>query len=296
MPDLETGQALLAHVLRRAGSLLPTVPAGDPQVSNADRLIDVQIGINQAYWEICGLKSWRFARTRKQFASVGEVLVTVSDVVGPTVTLSAAVSVSMAGRKLSLDSETIPHRIQAHPAATNVLTLETAYTGDMTSGTASIFQDEVATGFTDILGFPLCSQLDLAMEVEIIPETRMREMAPRNVVGVDMPGKRFLAFLDAQTIRMLPWTQSPRLFELAYNRRPPALTFDGGPTDVPILPVDYRVIIADRTLEKLYPDKRDSRGQAVSAFTGDTYNRMLSHELSLGKPRQYVQPGRSVAG
>lgn len=294
MANLDTGQDLLAYVLRSAGSVLPTVPAGDAQIGNADRLIDTKIGLNQAYWEICGLKPWRFARARKQFATTASDSVTASSISGATVTLGASIATTRAGRKFILDGDSIPHRIQAHTAGTNTLTLETAYVGTSTSGAGTIFQDEIATGLTDILGFPHLVHLETGRTFELISENALREMAPRNTWGSDR--SCYGAFLDASTIRIAPWTTRPSLFELAYNRRPPALTFDGTANDVPILPQDYRVIIGDRTLERLYPAKRDSRGQQISAFTSDTYNLMLSHELSFSRPRVYVPPGRSVAG
>lgn len=297
MANLDFGQDILAYVLRHAGVILPTVPAGHADVGNADRLIDTKLGINQAYWEIVGLKSWRFARKRVQFASIGSDAVTVSSISAATpavVTLSATIATTRAGRKFYMDGEGIPHRIAAHTAGTNLLTLATAYVGQATTGAGTIFQDEISIGQTDILAFPDLVQLTPYRVFDLIPENQMRAIAPRNTWGGTYTC--YGSFLDASTVRLAPWTERPTLFELAYNRHPPALTFDGTANDVPILPQAYRVVIADRALERLYPAKRDGRGQQMSAFTSDTYNRMVSHELSFAKPRTFVPPGRSIAG
>lgn len=294
--EYETGAAILAAVLRRAGEVLPTVAAGHADIATSDRLIDARLAINQAYWEICGLRAWRWTRARLQFATPGSLAVTVTSVSGVTVELPTGLPATQAGAKLLLGSDDIPHRIAVHTAGSRFLTLEAPYTGTATGGAGTIFRDEVALPVTDLLGSPSLASLDAASTVTLIPEAELREMAPRNTLGLEFSGRRYAAFVDDHTLWFVPWTPTPRLFELAYNRRPAPLTFDGLPSDVPLVPRDSRVVIADRALERLLPDKRDARGQAIGAFTSDTYNRLLSRELAFRRPRQYVPPGRSIAG
>jgi hypothetical protein len=295
LPGL-TGQDLLAYVLRRAGELLPTTASGSADVGDADRLIDAKAYILQSYVELCGLKPWRWNRAHKQFSSIGEVAVTVQSVVGNLVTLTAPVTPSMAGRKVLITADGIPCRIAGHTANTPTLALEIAtYTGLAGSGSGAIFQDEIDVGVTDILGYPRIKELHIGDFLDIIPESELDQVAPRNVYGRERAEQ--CAFIDAHTIRIVPWTRAPRLFELRYTPRPNTLSFDGVvATDTPILPPDFRIIIGDRACERIYADKNDPRQKNAASQVQDTYSRMSGVEIQYGKPRGRPRKGQSVSG
>lgn len=280
MANFDTGQDILRNILRRGGDILPT----ETSETDADHLIDVKLYINAAYWEICALKPWRWCRRRKQFASVAETTGSVTSISGATVTLSATVATSMAGRKFYLDSDAIPHRISAHTAGTDTLTLETSYTGSEEDGTYTIFQDEIDTGQTDILAYPMIIELHWGDQLIVVPEGELLKNYPRNIFGTTRA--QYAAFISDADIRIAPWTKDARLFEVIYNYRPSALTFDGDSgTDTPIVPQDSRIAIAQRALAKMYADKRDQRLELVQKEMDETLARMSATETTFGKPR-----------
>lgn len=290
MAQLDTGQDILAHVARRAGEILPT----ETSVANSDHLIDTKLYIQSAYWDICALKPWRWARKRTQFVSIAEVTGTVGNISGTTVTLGANISTSMAGRKFYIDSDGIPFRISAHTAGTNTLTLAVSYTGDATSGAFTIFQDEITVA-SDILAFPMIKELHWGDYIELIPEGEAEKFYPRNLYGTI--SARYAAFITDATIRLIPWTKEARLFECSYNYRPDPLTFDGvAATDTPIVPRDNRIAIAQRALSRIYTDKRDARLQIVQAELDEILSKMSSTDVTFGKPRIRPSPNLTVSG
>lgn len=289
MAELETGKEILQHILRRAGELLPT----DTNETTADHLIDAKLYINSAYVDVCGLKPWRWARKRKEFSSVGKVTGTASSISGTTVTNDTTIATSMTGRKIVIDSDGIPHRIQNHTAGTNVITLESAYTGTSTSGQFTIFQDEITVA-SDILAFPVIRQISFWPEIKLIPEKELIELAGRNILGFTQP--RYASFITDSVIRISPWTEDPLLFEISYNYRPTSLDFGGGATDTPILPRDSRIAIAQRALVRIYTDKRDGRLEIATKELDETLHRMSSMESSFNKPRAFIPPGYRVSG
>jgi hypothetical protein len=278
--NFDTGQDILQNILRRGGDILPT----ETVTSSADHLIDVKLYTNAAYWEICALKPWRFNKKRKQFASIAKVTGSVSSISGTSVTLSATIATSMAGRKIFLDGDGIPHRISAHTGGTDTLTLEASYTGSQTSGTFTIFQDEIDTGQTDILAYPMVVELHTGDGLIVVPEGELLREFPRNIQGTTRA--QYAAFISQSAVRLAPWTESARLFEVVYNYRPPALTFDGvANTDTPVIPQESRIAIAQRALAKMYADKRDQRLEIVQKEMDETLARMSATETTFGKPR-----------
>jgi hypothetical protein len=280
--DFDTGQDILRNMIRRAGEILPT----DTDTSNADHLIDAKLYIQKAYWDLCALKPWRWARRRKQFVSIGQVTGSVSNISSTTVTLSATVATSMAGRKFLMDSDGIPCRISAHTAGTDTLTLEVAYTGAATSGTYTIFQDEITVA-SDILAFPTITELHTGDDILVVPENELLQDYPRNVRG--SVRTQYATFISDTQVRLCPWTYEPRLFEVTYNRRPSALTFDGvANTDTPVVPQESRAAIAQLALKLLYADKRDGRLQSVQAEFNESLHVMSAKEITFAKPRMFV--------
>lgn len=291
MAEFDLGIDILRNVVRRAGEMLPTDVSTEAQ---ADHYIDVKIYINRAYWEICALKPWRWARKRTQFVSIAQVTGTVTSIVGATVTLSATIATSMAGRKFYLESDGIPFRITAHTAGTDTLTLSASYTGTNTSGSFIIFQDEITVA-SDILAFPVLTQLHFWDDITIIPESESLGMSPRNIYGTTR--SLYAAFITDSVIRLVPWTMDPHLFQVSYNYRPDPLDFGGLPaTDTPILPRDDRIVIAQRSLELLATDKRDARLQEYKTEVRESLARMSAKESTFVKPRVRPRPGSTVGG
>lgn len=291
----DTGQLLLAHLLRRAGEILP----GLEETSTADREIDGAMYINHSYWKVCGLHPWRFNRKSPpaQFLSVAKDAVTVNSIVGATVTLSATIAATRAGRKFFLDSEGVPHRILAHTAGSAVLTLATSYSGTLTSGAGTIFQDELTVA-SDILAFPSITDLSTGLPLRLVSEQELRERAPRPTTSPSQTA-RLGAFITESVLRIAPWTDTARLFECAYNYRPDPLTFNGvEATDTPIVPRQYRAVIAWDALATLLVDRRQlDKAKAVrETEVAPLIDLMQRSSLTFSKPRVFVRPGQSIGG
>lgn len=288
MAQFDTGQAIVQHIMRRAGEILPTATSE----ADADHLIEAKLYAQAAYWEICALKPWRWARKRAQFNSVAQVTGSVTTISGADVTLSATVASSLAGRKFMLDAETIPHRILTHTAGTADVVLQTDYTGTATSGTYTVYDDEF-TAASDILAFPVISDMHSWGNIQVIPEGEMARRFSRNTFGNTHAA--YAAFISDTEVRIVPWTTEARLFEISYNYRPDPLTFDGTAlTDTPILPRDSRVAIAQRALLKIYSDKRDERTEMLQVEFDETLSRMSSTESTFVKPRIHIAPNFRV--
>lgn len=261
--------------------------------TGTDHLIDAKMYLQKAYWEIFALKPWRFARTRKQFVSTAKVDVTVNSISAATVTLSSVLSPSTAGRKFFMVSDGIPCRISAHTSGTASLTLETSYTGSETSGSGEIYLDEIEVA-TNILAYPLITELHFGDEIEVIPEGEALKEFPRNIYGESRA--QYATFINDTTIRLMPWTNEARLFECAYNYRPVALTFDGVPaTDTPDIPQDSRIVILQRALEMVYSDKRDGRITIAQNELRETLGKMGSVDATFARPRIHLPRGFRVA-
>ncbi len=267
---------------------------------DADRLLDGKLYLNQAYWRVCGLRPWRWARKDPplQFVSPAEQLVTVSGTSGATVTLSAVIATSMAGRKFMLDNDQVPHRIAAHTANTNILTLVTPYTAYSTStgtGAGRIFQDEIVVS-TDVLSYPQIKEVRSGGDVELLSEGQLNEIAPGNTWGVARQ-KRYAAFITDSKIRIAPWTNEARVFECAYNFRPAPLDFTGGAGDVPIVPQDKRAVIAWEAAWQVCEDRKErDRAKDFMEMREILLKEMEMHEMSFARPRQYVPRGHRISG
>lgn len=288
-----TGQDAVAWFLRRCGQLFPN----DATIADAQRIIDAKIHLNERYWDVCASKPYRWARRdpAKQFTSVAKQTVTATDVstADPAVvTLSATIATSQAGRKFYLDGDGIPHRIQAHTAGTASLTLVTAYTGTLTSGSGVIYQDELTIA-ADILAYPLIYDMHgNAPDVQIIDEAYFLELRGRNVK--DGAYARYVTFISDGKVRIGPHTTARRLFECAYNYRPDPLTFDGTATDVPIIPLQARTLPALFALRDLMVDRRDERVKLIQGEIEEKAALVSGTEITLAKPRGHVPPGKRV--
>lgn len=292
MANIDTGIDILGYILRRAGDILPTDATGTPALIGADHYIDAKLHINQAYFDICGMRRWKWARKATQFVSIAEVTGTVNTIVGATVTMSAVVTPSMAGRKFCLDSEGIPVRISAHTSGTNTLTLSNSYTGIETSGAYTIFQDEVTVA-TDILGFPDIVELHTGDNILVVPEAWLLQESPRNILGSTKA--QYASFISNTQVRLVPWTESARLFECRYNYRPSVLDFGGSAADTPIVPQEHRVAIAKLALSYLYKDKRDQRFEHAEKEAAGAIQQMTTIESTFSKFRFRPTRGARVS-
>jgi len=291
MANYELGQDLLLLVQQRLGDALPSASTPNTDGDFYTRATDE---LNQAYREITALRPWRWARVRQQFTSVGEHTGEVVEVDGTIITLGDAPADSKTGFKFMFDREAVPHRIQLHNAEEETLALQTEYAGDETTGPYTIFQDELTVG-ADLGGHLVVKELHSGSELRPASERELDYWSPRNTLGHEIAWR--YAQLSERVIRITPWTIQPRLFEAVYNVEPDALTFDGVvETDTPLLPKRYRVILAHRALETLYPDKRDARITIAQQQVQDLLKQMERTEIVAGQARRFVKPGQGGWG
>ena len=289
MAIFDTGKDLLVHLLRRAGDIIPS----DMDTTNANRVIDAKLYLDDAHWTICAMRNWRWARKDPpvQIASTAKVTATVSAIAGSAVTLSANLSPSMAGRKFYLDGEAIPFRVSTHTAGSSAVVLAATYTGDLTSGACTFFQDEMTVA-TDILSHPTLRELHTGDWFEVIPEAEFRRLYPRNVN--ESIGARHGAFITSSKVVIHPWTTGARLFECSYNVRTDPLTFDGAATDTPLLPRERRQLLVPWALRKLLPDKRDGRLEVIEREIANELQLLSGADITFAKPRTYVRRGQAI--
>lgn len=296
MSYFDTGQDILANFLRRSGELFPN----STTIADADRIIDAKLYCQSGYWDFAAWKPWRWARLDPaiQVLSVAKQEVTVSSISGATITLSATIATSQAGRKFYLNADGIPHRITSHTAATATLTLVTSYAGTGTSGAAVIFMDEITlTSGDDILAYPLIQEPHTGNNLDIISEQEFRERVEHfgQLEEADGVARRYACFITQNKIRIKPWTTNARLFECSYNQRPGLLTFDGvAGTDTPVCPRNQRELIGLFGLRRLLIDKRDGRVETINAEIKEKLALYGLGEMTFSKPRIYVRPGARV--
>lgn len=296
MAELDTGQAILANLLRRSGEIAPT----STDVSTADHLIDAKLAVTEAVAFISAYRPWRWARIDppQQVVSIAKIDVTQVSIVGSTVTLSAdpgGGTTSMAGRKYFVDGDAIPARISAHTIGASTMTLQAAYTGLQTgSAAAHVFTDEITLPVA-VLAYPDIQEMHIGDYLTILPEPMFRNKYPRNIQGSIRAN--YATFITATKIRIAPWTNDARLFEYVGNAVPAPLTFDGvAGTDTPTIPRWSRKAIANRALQTLFPDKRDARLKEAQAELQDMLSMLEKQDMTFARHRSWIPKGSRIAG
>jgi len=289
---LETGSEILLHALRRVGDILPTATS----IAKANRATDARLIVNEKYRWLCGLRPWRWARRTTQIVTTGQITGSILAIEGNAVTLDGRLLNSVATRKLLHDSDGIPHRISRHVAGTDTLFLETTYTGGSTTGSFTIYADEVLAP-DDILAWPNLQELDTGDELLVITEAEFRTRYPRNISpGIPRYGT-FLSRAGVDYLRLAPWPECPLLLELAYNVRPPALDFTGdADTDTPRMPIECRPLIAAAVMPELLFDKRDPRRVEALAKVERDMLAARAQDAGFRKVRAWVPVGQRVSG
>jgi hypothetical protein len=182
------------------------------------------------------------------------------------VTFSSAPTPSVAGRHFKVDDHADVFIISAHTATGTGATLESVYTGS-TNGTASykVFQLDYDLA-NDVLALSQAMNSFQGGQGDIpgIDLAELTNRFPRNTVGSGVP-KNF-AMIGDQKVRFSHYggTSSTDLIKIDYEylKLPSDLADD---TNNPIVPREYRYILADWALAFLYSAKDDSKaGDALT--------------------------------
>lgn len=196
-----------------------------------------------------------------------------------SITFSSAPTPSVVGRHFKINDHADVFIITAHTAGQTGATLESVYTGD-TNITASYkviqFDYELASDIL-YLSSPMFAYQDGEREIGLIDLSTLKRRWPINNLHSGVP--RNCAPLSQTAIRFSHYggTSSTDLIKIdyEYTREPSDLTDSGSET--PLVPRQYRKILADWGLWYLLQDKDDSRASNVASMASQGLIAM-SHE------------------
>lgn len=192
-------------------------------------------------------------------------------------TLSTPPSISLAGYWIIPDNTSTPYKVSAHTAATTAVTLDQAYAGDTAT----------AAGFTAFK-----SDYDLASDT-------LRLLQPMSVYGANHPfvhqinlaelHEQFplgdhpsgtpeaFAMVDADTVRFSHHGNTSSgnklRIDIPYLQRPSALT-SPGTNEEPLVPLEYRSLLAKYAAYKVLTNKNDDRAQVYLNEAASRYTAM----------------------
>ena len=293
LEDFTYGLDLLYYVLK----------SGSQNAATSDRYAaDVKAAIRKEYWEILCLEPWNFALASSPgvITTVAAQDVTVSSISGATVTLSATIATSQAGRKFYLDANQSMYRISAHTAGTATLTLDATYVEDQTSGAATIFQDEYSLASTAMRVWDplyLRGQFEGELPIIGIKEFKARDGQHISVMGPPEAATEIRRDSSGyMRLQLAPWSEDRVNIEYDYTVFHD-LDFTGaGAGDTPKLPREDRWIIGERALWTLFRNKDDSLADSAWKRAEAGINSLRDKNLKRGRSRLWSRSGNSLSG
>ena len=288
LEDLTTGQDLLYYCLKFGGS----------GASTSDDYADqAKAAIRTNYWDILALEPWLFGLNDKPgvIVTTASQAVTVSSITGPTVTLSAAITATVAGQKFMIDGQRAMYRILTHTGGTATLGLDADYVETPSSGPATIFQDEYSLSSTCMtLWGPLSLRGNYEDEIEIVNQQHFKAKYGAGVTSTNAPPDvatqiRFDSSGNPR-IQLAPWSNSRLVIEYDYSKFA-NLTFDGaGADDTPLLPLQNRWVIAERALFTIWRNKNNDLADSAWKRAEEHLNTMRSRYLSnASRPKSWMR-------
>jgi hypothetical protein len=291
LEDLTTGQDLLYYTLRSGGQGANT---------SDDYAQDVKAALRSEYSQVLMMEPWHWAMasTPGVLQTVASLTVIVSSISGATVTLSAALTTSVAGRKFYLTSTQAMYRISAHVAGTATLTLDAPYVETPTAGPATIYQDEYSAVTGCLRIWPpmqLRGQFDGDVDLINEREFAVKHRRTRAVGGYTEVATVIRNDLNGNMqLQLAPWSLVAMTMEYEYTKHQ-TLDFGGGSGDVPVLPIPDRWVIAERALYRLWRNKADPRAAAAWDRASDKLNDMRSMYLATAsRNRMWTRPRNSL--
>lgn len=239
--------------------------AGQSQSLTDDYAQDVKMAIMQEYKAVLAQEQWYWAKAPAPgiVTTLARVQATALSIAGTTVTLSATIATSMAGRKFYINNNQAYYRILAHTAGTAVLTLDASYVETQLAGACTIYQDEYQLAANCLSPWsPMHIRGQWERDVELIPEKQFRSQYGWSTsTAISVPEAATVIRTDSNqvpTIQIAPWTTSAINLEYDYVAVPATLTFNGNAsTDTPIFPKHFRWVLYQRALSQLYATKND---------------------------------------
>ena len=295
--DFLTGLDLLKAVQ------LDTSEAADG--TSGEYATEFQGYINRAYWEILGKDRWPWALSPTQgtLVSVAAVRVTASSISGTTVTLSATLTPSMAGRKIYNDSNNAVYRISAHTSGTDTLTLDAEYVEAETTGALTIYQDEYLVDATVLkIWDPMQVRGQWWQEVTGLSKPKFETQYGKGWSAGPAPVEAFTEVhwdytggTGTRRIRFGPWSEDRFVVEYDYAQLH-TLTFDGvASTDTPRVPREFRQVIVDLAKYYAFLLKDETKTDAAFLNSNRLYQQMVDQYLPEQHGQFYTRPRHSVS-
>lgn len=308
-----TGADIVADVLFRSGE---TAGATDWSTKVLDYINIVYQGIVNGsseflpeyiddWWWMRGREAIIFHRaitTDSQGTTAGVTNNSVS------VTLSTTVADSLVNQRIQIGTDNDVYIIATHTAGTAAITLDQAYLGT-TNATASIkiyrnyntLSSSVAAIMSPIVGFEGNAQVS-----GVTPE-RMDQLYPLSNIRLGVP--KAFALEGPQTVRFNTGGLDPDKHSapvrMEFTYRPMATDLADNSGSIPIVPVQYRQVIAHGALAYMFTDKDDDRAASavsackaqLAAMVKENRRRLAKMDARLGwiLPRQnHTSWGRQI--
>lgn len=274
MADLSTAQDIINDALFRAGE--PTDGTSDFNTQALNHLNRVYRAIwvggrellpsvNEVWWWLQSESSFILQPSYK----TGTASVTNNST---TVTLSSAPTSTRAGWFFKVDDHADFFKVDSDDLGSggSTLTLDTVYTGD-TDATASFrllkLDYDLPSDFMKLAG-EMIHYRNTSYDENKIYGMSLRTMSEKYPLDSIMSGPpRAFAFTDSDTVRFSHYGDDNGdliRVDFDYLKRPDNLTNDA--SSVPLMPLEYRTILADYTTAMVMEDKNDDRGQSALAL------------------------------
>lgn len=290
MSVLSDTQSLVDDALFRAGE----VPGASEWDAKALEYI------NREYRALCSgaceflpeyISDWWWMRDRGVLTllptyEVGSVSVTQNST---SIVFTPAPTIDLTGRRFKIDNHGDQFQIATHSTGITVATLDSPFTGDtnVAAGFRALKVEYALDSSVQALLSPVASFAENPQIMGLTPE-RMDNLFPLGSCQAGVP--QAFCLENEQLIRFSHGGRTDgRSMRMEYNFRP--AVSDLLYTSTPLVPLQYRHILADMTLVYLMFDKNDDRATAIGtsvrstlgAMAKENSRRMIKMDQNSGK-------------
>lgn len=236
--------------------------------------------INRVYRVLCAgasefmpetVENWWWLRSRSTLTLLpvtiaGTVTVTQGSA---NVSFSVAPSVSVVDYRLRVSEHPELFKIATHTAAANAATLDSVYTGPSGARSYMLMKTEYALAANAASLVSPMTGFRSNARIQGVPPERMDDLWPVSELTSGVP--TMFALENEQLVRFnLGGRTDGQSMRVEYMYRPQVVDIVDSPSSIPLVPLEYRHLIADMALPYMFRDKSDSRGTdaVASARTG----------------------------
>jgi hypothetical protein len=216
-----------------------------------------------------------------------------------SVTLSAVQTPSIDEYYIRFDGTADVFRVSTHTAGTDAVTLDSVYTGATGSATWEAWKTDydLASDVLSLIGPLRCNRLSSG-EIQYVSEQDFQRLYPMKNLNDGVP--THFTFVGERTVRFNKGggdtsTDYVRV-DYSYTDMPAALTDSG--SEEPLVPLQYRHVLADWGAAMLLADKDDDRApyfiqsaqRIVAAMAKEHRRRMGRSSRDFGRIKPRVPP------